>query len=167
MSGALNALREDVVVLLREWGLNAVLAMEPGQAGRWREPVVAVSIGKVLCVTGGFGDYLGQRANAGTGREEELYGWAVEITLALDIYAPRDGGEGVCQETLADMTEALIACGAAGLDVAELQGSRVEFLEKEGLYRQKVDCLCRAWLVAAAKDDGGAFTDFEVKGRKV
>lgn len=166
MTGALNALRQGAVDLLKEYGLNAVMGMEPERAGRWREPVVAVSLRKVVCAAGGFKDYLGVRENPSTGLEEELYGRAAELTLALDIYAPRDGGEGACQETLAAMTEALMCRGVAGLSTEEVRADRVEFLEKAGLYRLQVSCLCRAWLVAAA-EDGGAFVDIEVKGRKV
>ena len=163
MNGALNALRQGVAEQLRTWGLNAVTAMEPDRAGRWREPVVAVSLSRVKCAPGGFQDYLGVRTEGGTARE--LYGREVELTLSLDIYAPRQGGESACQQTLAAMTESLICKGAAGLTALDIQAEQVEFAEKLGLYRQAASCRCRAWLVATA-DEGGSFVDFEVKGRK-
>lgn len=156
MNGALNGLRRSVVEQLRGCGLNAVTAMEPERAARWREPVVAVSISRVNCATGGFRDYLGLR----DGRE--LYGRAVELTLALDIYAP--GGESACQDTLERMTGELLCRGAAGLTTLEVQGGQTEFLEKLGLYRQTASCRCRAWLVAETGGDG-SFVDFEVRGR--
>lgn len=156
MNGALNSLRRGVAEQLRGRGLNTVTAMEPERAARWREPVVAVSLSRVSCAPGGFRDYLGLR----DGRE--LYGRAVELTLALDIYAP--GGEGDCQETLERMTEELMCRGAAGLTALEVQGGQTEFLEKLGLYRRTVSCRCRAWLVAEA-DEGGSFVNFEVRGR--
>ena len=164
MNGALNALREGVAEQLRETGVNAVTAMESQRAGRWREPVAAVSLTKVVCAPGGFKDYLGVHTDPGTGKEQELYGREVELTLALDIYAPRDAGEGDCQRTAEAVMETLACRGAAGLTALEIQSGRVEFLEKEGLYRLPVSCRCKAWLVAAV-DSGGAFVDFEVKGR--
>lgn len=163
MNGALDSLRRGVAEQLRACGLNAVAAMEPDRAARWQEPVVAVSLSRVKCAAGGFQDYLGVRTEGGTARE--LYGREVELTLALDIYAPRQGGESACQQTLAAMTENLICRGAAGLDPLEIQAGQTEFLKDAGLYRQTVSCRCRAWLVAAA-DEGGSFVDFEVKGRK-
>jgi len=165
VSRALNALRETVAEQLRQEGLNAVAAMEGRRANRWREAVAAVSVARVVCAPGGFKDYLGVRLDPGTGRERELYGREVELTLAVDVFAPRDGGESVCQEAAEAVTECLVCRGAAGLSTLEVQAGRVEFLEKEGLYRQEVSCRCRAWLVAETEDGGGAFVDFEVRGR--
>lgn len=164
MSGALNALRETVARQLRQAGVNAVTAMESARAARWREAVAAVSLSKVVCAPGGFKDYLGMRREP-DGTERELYGREVELTLALDIYAPRDGGESACQEAAEAVTETLVCQGAAGLTALELQTGRVEFLESAGLYRLQISCRCRAWLVAVMDSGGGAFVDFEVKGR--
>lgn len=164
MSGAFNTLREGVAGQLKRAGLNAVAAMGPGRAARWREPVVAVTLKKVTCAPGGFQDYLGLRRDPDSGREQEVYGREAELTLTIDIFAPRDGGAGACQEAAEGAMECLIRQGAAGLAALELQAGDVEFLERDGLYRQKVTCRCRAWLVAET-DGGGAFVDFEVKGR--
>lgn len=163
MTGALNALREDMAEQLRQAGLNAVTAMESARAARWREAVAAVSLSKVVCAPGGFKDYLGVRRDA-DGMEQELYGREVELTISMDLFAPRDGGESACQEAAEAIAENLMCYGAAGLNALEIQAGQVEFLEKDGLYRQKTSCRCRAWLVARM-DGGGAFVDFEVKGR--
>ncbi|MBD5098486.1 MAG: hypothetical protein HDT35_02870 [Clostridiales bacterium] len=164
MNGALNALREAVAQQLRQAGVNAVTAMESQRASRWREAVAAVSLMRVVCAPGGFKDYLGMRQEP-NGAERELYGREVELTLALDIYAPRDGGEGACQQAAETATETLVCQGAAGLNALEIQTGRVEFLESTGLYRLQVSCRCKAWLVAAAESGGVAFVDFEVKGK--
>ena len=164
MNGALNSLRQAVAEQLRQAGLNAVTAMESARASRWREPVTAVSLNRVVCAPGGFKDYLGVQTDRETGTERELYGREVELTLALDIYAPRDGGGSACQQTAETVTETLVCQGAAGLNALEIQAGQVDFLESTGLYRLPVSCRCKAWLVAAM-ESGGAFVDFEVKGR--
>ena len=164
MSGAISALRAGVAEQLRQAGLNAVTTMEPDRAARWRSPVVAVGLKKLDCAPGGFQDYLGLRRDPETGREQEVYGREVEITLALDVFAPVDGGEGPCLETAETVIEELTCRGAAGLAALELEVGRTEFLEKTGLYRAQASCRCKAWLVAAA-DSGGEFVDFVVKGR--
>ena len=165
MNGALNALREQVAEQLRQAGVNAVTGMESARASRWREAVAAVSLSRVVCAPGGFKDYLGTYREK-NGPERELYGREVELTLALDIFAPRDGGESACQEAAEVVAENLMCYGAAGLNALEIQSGQVEFLDKEGLYRQKTTCRCKAWLVARMDDGDGAFVDFEVKGRR-
>ena len=165
MNGALNALREQVAQQLRQAGINAVTGMESARSSRWREAVAAVSLSRVVCAPGGFQNYLGTHRED-SGLERELYGREVELTLALDIFAPRDGGESACQEAAEAAAESLMCRGAAGLDALEIQTGQVEFLDSEGLYRQKTTCRCKAWLVARMDDGGGAFADFEVKGRK-
>ena len=166
MNGALNALREQVAEQLRQAGVNAVTGMESAKASRWRQAVAAVSLSRVVCAPGGFQDYLGTY-QAENGPERELYGREVELTLTLDIFAPRDAGESACQRVAETAAESLMCRGAAGLSALDIQTGQVEFLEKEGLYRQKTACRCRAWLVARMDDGGGAFADFEVKGRKI
>ena len=165
MNGALNAWRQSVVEQLRESGLNAVAAMESVRASRWREAVAAVSLSRVVCAPGGFKDYLGVMTDPESGVERELYGREVQLTLALDVFAPRDGGESMCQGLAEAVTECLVCRGAAGLSALEVQTGRVEFLEQDGMYRQEISCRCKAWLVARMDDGGGAFVDFEVKGR--
>lgn len=165
MNGALDALRAQVAGQLRRAGLNAVTAMEGARAGRWRGPVAAISLSRMTCAPGGFRDYLGVCADPETGEERELYGREAELTLTLDIYAPRDGGEGACQQAAMAAAQELLCRGAAGLPPLELETGRVEFLEREGMYRQPVSCRCGAWLVARTDEGGGTFADFEVRGR--
>lgn len=166
MTGALNALRQSAVELLREYDVYAVTAMEPESRKRWDGPVAAVSLNRVMCAAGGFKDFLGLRDNPDTGGQDELYGRGVEITLGLDLYAPRNGGESACRQAADLLAEALTCRGVGGLSVEELRTDRVEFLERDGLYHLPVTCICRGWLVAAV-DSSGAFADFEVKGRRI
>jgi hypothetical protein len=166
MTGALNALRQDIVALLQEYGLYAVTAMDSDSRRKWDGPVAAVSLSRVVCAAGGFRDYLGQRKNPDTGDMDELYGKAVELTFSLDLYAPRNGGEHACQEAAAIMAEALACRSLNGLSVREMQTGQVEFMERDGLYRMPVSCTCKGWMVAVV-DNSGAFVDFEVKGSRI
>lgn len=165
MNGALNAWRDGVIQQLRQAGLNAVAAMDCARAARWREAVAAVAVSKVVCAPGGFQDYLGVGKDPETGREREVYGREAELTLALDIFAPRDGGADACREAAEAAAECLVCRGAAGVPALEVCIGRIEFLERDGLYRQEATCRCGAWLTARADEEAGAFTDFEVKGR--
>ncbi len=165
MTGALTKLRQAAVDTLSAAGVAALSAFEPDGRKQWKEPVVAVSLSKVVCASGGFKDYLGIRRNEATGLDEELYGRGVELTLSLDIYGPRDGGESACRETMDAAVEALCTRGIGGLAAREVESGEVQFLGDCGMYRLPMKCRCSAWLVAAAAEDG-EFVDFIVKGRK-
>ena len=165
MTGALANLRQAAVELLNENGIRAVAAFEAEGRKKWAGPVVAVSLARVVCAPGGFKDYLGTRRDEATGEEEELYGRGVEVTLSLDVYGPRDGGESACREVLDEMAELLTSQSVAGVSVRELESGQAEFLDGCGLYRLPVRCVCRAWLTAAVREDG-EFVDFLVKGRR-
>ena len=164
MSGALNTWRTAVAAQLTQHGITAASAMESARAPRWREAAAAVSLSGVACAPGGFQDYLGLREGP-DGRSREVYGREAELTLSLDVFAPRDGGEGACLQTAEAAAECLVCQGAAGLPALEVRMGRVEFLEQEGLYRLPVTCRCKAWLIARLDEEAGTFTDFEVKGR--
>ena len=87
---ALTNLRQKAADLLNESGIPAVAAFEPESRKLRTEPVAAVSLAQVACQSGGFQNYLGRYEE---GQDSgELYGRAVELTLALDIYGPRDSG---------------------------------------------------------------------------
>ena len=167
MSGALCGLREAVAGQLRRGGLPAVAAMEGRRAGRWRETVAAVSLSRVACAPGGFQDYRGVWTDPDSGKKREVYGRQAEITLTLDVYAPREGGESACQRGAETAAELLMCQGAAGLAALELRWGPVEFREELGMYRLPVSCRCGAWLTARTDGETGVFTDFEVKGRTI
>lgn len=164
MNGALNAWRCAVTEQLKKNGINAVAAMESARAPRWRKAAAAVSLSGVACAPGGFQDYLGLRKGP-DGAEQEVYGREAELTLALDVFAPGDGGESACLRAAEDAAECLVCQGAAGVPALEIRAGRVEFLERDGLYRLPVTCRCGAWLIARLDSEAGVFTDFEVKGR--
>lgn len=163
MSGALGAWRGLVAEQLRRAGVDAVEAMEPERARRIRRPAAAVALAGAACGAGGFQDFLGTEEEPG-GHRREVYGRAAELTLRVDVFAPRDGGASACREAAERISEELLFRGAAGLPAAELTMGETEFLERDGLYRLAVRCRCGAWLTARAGEDGGTLTDFEVRG---
>jgi len=164
LTGALGRWRSAVAEQLRAAGLDAVEAMEPERARRVRGPVAAVALAGVSCGAGGFQDFLGTE-EAEAGGRREVYGKAAELTLRVDVFAPRDAGASVCREAAERAAEELLLRGAAGVPVDGLSMGETEYLEAEGLYRLAVRCRCGAWMTARAAEDGGAaLTDFEIRG---
>lgn len=129
MARALNAVRAAAVELLERYGVPAVAGMEPAARVRQSGPVAAVSLSRVVCAAGGFQDYLGVKDG------DELYGRAVELTLSLDLYAPRDGGESACQTAFAALAEALTCGDLAGLTVTEISGGQLRRDPRRRRYR--------------------------------
>lgn len=165
MSGALGAWRTAVAQQLRKAGVDAVEAMEPERVPRRRSPAAAVALAGVACGAGGFQDYLGLEQDPDTGGRREVFGREAELTLELEIFAPRDAGASACRESAEQAANELLFRGAAGLAVTGLTAGKTEFLERDGLYRLAVRCRCKAWLTArSAGEDGGTLTDFEVRG---
>lgn len=165
MIGALGAWRTAVTQQLRKAGVDAVEAMEPEQVPRRRSPAIAVALVGAVCGSGGFQDYLGLEQDPDTGGQREVFGRSAELTLEMDIFAPRDAGAAACRETAEQAMGELLFLGAAGLPVTELTVGETEFLERDGLYRLPVRCRCKAWLTAlSGGEDSGTFTDFEVRG---
>ena len=115
MSGGLGKFREDIIALLRQENIPAIAAFEPEERKWLEEPTAVVSLARVTCTPGGFQNYLGTRTGA-DGQNEEWYGREAQLTVALDLYAPRTGGESACRQTMERMAEVLLSRGAGGLD---------------------------------------------------
>ena len=161
---ALTTLRQRAARQLSEKGIPAVAAFEPEKRKLRDGPVAAVFLAKAECRPGGFQNYLGRYED---GQDcGERYGRAVELTMGLDIFGPRDSGEDACRRVLDRMAEVLLTEGLAGLAVQRLDSGGMEFLESCGMYRLPVRCLCGAWLTARIPEMG-EFVDIEVKGRTV
>ena len=132
MNGALNAWRDGVAEQLRQAGLNAVAAMDCAAAARWREAVAAVAVSKVACASGGFQDYLGVGKDPETGREGEVFGRRAELTLALDIFAPRDGGGDACRKAAEYALElGLFTLGSSDCHIPEKVGVCATYFPEE------------------------------------
>ena len=69
------------------------------------------------------------------------------------------------QEPCGSRSEALRRDGPEGLRVAEFSCGETEYDREADLYRCAAEVLCEAYLYAVA-DEGGAFLDFEVRGKE-
>lgn len=161
----LDQLREAVAEFLRERNIDAVTAWENGERTRRKGPVAAVSLRGVQGGPAGLQDYLGERFDPETGRWEELYGKRAKLTLGLDLYAAEELGEAGCAAAFAKLSEAMANDGPEGLNVKELRCGETAFDQAAGLFRCPVQAVCQVFLYARMTEDG-AFTDFEVRGKR-
>lgn len=130
-----------------------------GQAGEALcTPAVRVGVKKSTLRSAGCGDYLGVDSAGGT--ETELYGCRLELTLGFDVFAPDARGGEQCWEAVC----AALQNAPAGLKIRALSlgGAGYDPATERVLCRGEAECM--AYLIRTAPEDGGAFTDFILRG---
>ncbi len=162
MSVGMDTMRGYVAEYLNDCGLHAVTAWQSEKRQANDGTVVAVSMRKCSLHAGGFRNYLGERQNSETGRWEELYGQAAEMTLGLDIYAPYASGEDAIERTF----DQLVGClgDGCGLKLEEISCKETEYDVSDRLLKRAVEAVCRVYLIATVDEDNVEFMKFEVKG---
>lgn len=103
----LEELREATAEYLQASGVDAVTAWSSAERVRRTGAVAVVSLRGCEGGPAGFRDYLGERYDPERKVWEELYGRRAELTLGLDLYAPKSGGEAGCAALFAKLSEAL------------------------------------------------------------
>lgn len=161
----LEELRQWMAHWLNGQGIPAVPVWESGKRTKLSGAVAAVSIRSCTGGPAGFQDYLGQRYEEESGLWQELYGRRAEVTLGLDIRAPRGGGEAACARLFSAMVQAFAAGGPEGIRLREISCGETVFDEEEGLFRCPVRAVGEVFLCAVT-DESGSFTDFTVKGTR-
>lgn len=162
----LDELRQAMAQYLNEQGVAAVTAWESGRRVRREEPVVAVSLRSCEGGPSGFQDYLGEQFDEASGTWRELYGKKAELTLGLDIWAPKSGGEAACAGLFDRLAQALTLGGPDGLRLREVSCGETTYDGDEGLFHCPAQAVGSVFLIAEATEDG-LFTDFMVKGTRL
>lgn len=159
----LDALRGCMADLLRAHGLAAVEAWPGRDRQRLTGVVAAVSIRSCTAEPGAFWEYLGEELDADAGVWRERYGRRLEVVFGLDLYAPGEAGGGACQTGFDALAQALHTGTGGGLRLIALSRGEVSYDQELDVLRCPAEARCRAYLYASA-EEGGAFTDFVVKG---
>lgn len=162
----LDELRGAMARYLLDHEVDAVTAWEPGMRTRRDGPAAVVSLRGCESGPAGLRDYLGERFDEKSGRWVELYGKRAEVTLGLDLYAPKALGEQGCAALFTKVAEVLAGGGPAGLTVMRLVCGEAVYDGQEGLFRCPVQAVCGVYLYASAEEDG-TFSDFVVRGTKL
>ena len=128
-----------------------------------KEPVVVVHVSEIAAEAAGFQNYLGEEYNAVGRVWTERYGQKATVKFLLDLYSPLDLGEEGCRVLLDQVALTLQKEGPAGLRMEKWSMTEPAFEEKSGLFRGKVQAVCRCLLVER-QGETGVFDGFEVKG---
>lgn len=157
-----DAVLDALTEALTAAGVRAVRAYPDTVLSRGEGPVVCVGMKANQLVSAGAGDYLGQETVNGV--LAEVYGFRMDLTVSLDIYAPDDGRGaaacGLCAEAV---------CGAfsrfpSGLKPRALECGETAFDAETGMFRLPMSLRCAAFLLREKNSETGEFTDFALKG---
>ena len=159
----LDALRTYMTGLLQGQGVEAMEAWPREERPRLTGVVAAVSIRSCRAEPGAFWEYLGEELEPDTGTWRERYGRRLEVVFGLDLYAPGEAGGGACQTGFDALAQALHTGTGGGLRLIALSRGEVSYDQELDVLRCPAEARCRAYLYASA-EEGGAFTDFVVKG---
>ena len=161
---AARQVREALGQALGASGIAAVQAYE-------KEKFSPLS--SVLCVIGeraahigaaGALDYLGERWNEERGTVEEVYGKTWQLTLSVDIFAPRTAGAAACEEASEEVTAVLLQNLPSGLRAEEISWEESRWDKEYGLFLRRGSVKFSASFLATAAEDETVVSDFILKG---
>lgn len=163
MSAGLEHVRQEMARWLRERGVEARTAWEPGRPRELEGPEVLVSLQRCRLEPAGLSDYLGERTDPQSGGPEPVFGRRAELTLGLDLYVPlRMGGEGM-QAALDALAGAVLEGGPRGMELREFSCGEMGYDESGRLLRRRAQAVCGCWVCSHGGPEG-VFLEFELRG---
>lgn len=164
----LESVVNAVIATLREAGLDAARSYEPLPLRREGGARICVGIRELRCTEGGLGAYLGLRSRSSDGEAQESYALRCEVTLALDVYAPK-GEENAAGLCAAAFDRAVLALSGAesGLRAEEISCGEAVPDEESGMFRCRGSLRARVWLLLERDEESGSFTDFKLRGERM
>ena len=159
----LTALRQAMTDFLAAAGIQAVTAWPTRRREARKEPVAVVQVKEVEAGAAGFQNYLGQVYDSWARQWTEKYGQRVTVKFVIALYSPERAGEEGCQRLLDQVAEALLRGGPGGFAVEKWSAGETAFDGASGMFRGKLQAVCRGTLVATTEETG-EITGFAVKG---
>ena len=154
----LDTVVNGIVRALGSCGVNAMAAYPECAADHHGGTAVAVGVKSGKMLSSGAGEYLGLEKRE-DGGERELYGFALELVMLLDVFAEDALG---CSGVISRLS-ALMGSMPCGIRVQSLSWGESEADPFTGMFCCRCEMHCTAHL-AAAETDSGEFTDFVLKG---
>ena len=141
---------------------DVMTAFPAGEKKRFTEPVVALGVRAGESVSAGFSEYMGERYDEDDDAYYEIYGKKLELTLGVDIYAPKESGAGACLDVLAKIIAALPAL-PSGIRIKRFSCGETGFDAGTGMLLLKADMPCLCFMYADNTGDS-ELLDFTLKG---
>lgn len=159
----LDTVIEAVIGALQDNGVNAVRQFPKSRADAHGEPVVTVGVKSSKITGSGCGDYLGTEERDGGLDAVELYGFRLEVEVALNIYSPPETGAGAA-DRIFEQVSSLMNGLPSGLRAASVSRSETAPDKTTGLFLCPAKLALLAFIVAEKDEDADVFLDFKLKG---
>lgn len=158
----IDTVLKNIVALLQNAGIDAMLQYPTTVLDRKRGPVVCVAVKSGTRSGCGLGDYLGIRSDNGAMRE--LYGCRLKLTVSLDIFVPW-GEESIssAMECFSNISDALYAL-PSGLKPQKIHCGTAKPDKETEMLKCPAEMECVAVLICEKDAESGEFTDFVLKG---
>lgn len=157
----LTQVRDAVIQALQRAGLTALAAFPAERAKAYSGPAAAVAVGAARGKALGFGSYLGEVRDSGTGAVREVYGKQLEGLVTVDIRGRRAAD---CEAGCETAAEALLGDLPSGIRPGELCWEALAWERETGMFLRRGRLQCRALFTAESREDGEEFLDFILKG---
>ena len=112
---AIGQVKRAVVKAVAEAGCAATAAYGAEELKRYERAVAAVGVRETRITKAGLIGYLGRRTDERTQETAECYGRRMELSVSLDIYAPRTLGAQGCEDAAETAAQALTTALPEGL----------------------------------------------------
>ena len=157
----LNQVKQAVMTALEETGLQTKSRFSADSARRSTAPTAVVGVKQARGKAAAMGHYLGLERTA-SGKERELYGRSLEVTVSVDVYTAA-GGDG-CEEAMEQAAQALLEGLPSGLRLQSISWGETEWDGKSRLWLRRGTAEYLAQFLASADAESGEFLDFRLKG---
>ena len=161
---AIGQVKRAVIKAVAEAGCAATAAYGAEELKRYERAVAAVGVRETRITKAGLIGYLGRRTDERTQETAECYGRRMELSVSLDIYAPRTLGAQGCEDAAETVAQALTTALPEGLCLRALHWGEPEWDRTSGMFRLCAQAEYAAFFVAEAAEDETVFTDFVLKG---
>ncbi len=161
----LESIMKAVCDTLTENNVSAAISQYPPESKRRYEiPVVTVGLKSGGTSAAGMYDYLGSKMKEGGDSSVEVFGKRMEMTLGLDIYAPKGEkhGAGACLKIFSEIAEACHTL-PSGIKVSKFNCVEMGFDAVTNMFKCRTELEFTAFLYAE-RDEGTEFLDFVLKG---
>lgn len=161
----INTVTGGLLQLLSDAGLDARIQYPPLGLKKHDGCIVCVGVKNSKRLSSGNGEYLGLRTDPATLDTCELYGFRIELSFALDIFAPygADFGAPACLDCFAAISSAL-SNAPSGLMMKALSCSDVKPHKDSEMLCCCAKLDCEAYLLSMPQGDPPEFIDFILKG---
>lgn len=161
---AIQQVKTALTDAINAFGVRAVNAYSGEALKDYPAAVAAVGTHGGTITHSGALEYLGERCDASRGTVCEVYGRRLELTLAIDLYAPRALGAAGCEDAAEAVSQAMMTALPCGLRLQELVWGETQWDTACRMFRLSAQAKYEAYFTAEAAEETAVFTDFILRG---